>query len=168
VVELPGKDPIGSEVAMSGVHLHLLLNHIPVLGTIGALLLLIFALWSKSADIRRAAMGGFVLIALLTIPVYMTGDAAKDAVRGLPGVTRPLVQEHEDAALFAMISASLTGVIALFAMFMEKRRPQMARPLTIAVLIVALWSTSVLVRVSYLGGLVRHTEIRPAATASAP
>jgi hypothetical protein len=147
---------------MSGVHLHLLLNHIPVLGTIGALLLLIVAFWRKSDDIRRAAMGGFVLIALLTIPVYLTGDAAAHAVRGLPGVTKPLVQEHENAALFGIISASVTGVIALVAMFVEKRRPVLYRRLTIAVLIVALWSASVLARVSYLGGLIRHTEIRSA------
>ena len=130
--------------------------------------MLIAALVTKSTDIRRAAMAGFVLIALLTIPVYMTGDPAKAAVHGLPGVTRPLVQEHEDAALFGIISASLTGVIALVALIMEKRHPRMVRALTITLLIVALWSASVLVRVSYLGGLVRHTEIRPAGAASAP
>jgi hypothetical protein len=145
---------------MSGVHLHLALNHIPVLGTIGVLLLLIVAMWSKSADLRRAAMGGFVLVGLLTIPVYMTGEPAEKAVKGLPGVTRPLIHEHEDAALFGMISASITGVIALVALLMEKKRPGSVRALTITVLIVALWSSSVFIRVSYLGGLIRHTEIR--------
>jgi hypothetical protein len=118
---------------MSGVHLHLLLNHIPVLGTIGALLLLVAGLWSKSDDIRRASLYGFVLIALLTIPVYLTGDPAKDAVRGLPGVTRALVEEHEAAALFGMISASITGVFALVAIIAEIKRPGIYRKLTIAV-----------------------------------
>lgn len=151
---------------MSGVHLHLLLNHAPVIGTIGSLLLLLVALFRRSDDLRRAAFGAFILVALLTIPVYLSGEPAEDAVRGLQDVPRAMVHEHEEAALFGMISASLSGVLALVAFVMDTKRGGMHRPTAIALLIVALWSTSVLARVGYLGGLIRHSEIRPATTAS--
>jgi hypothetical protein len=113
-------------------------------------------------------MATFVLVGLLTIPVYMSGEPAEDAVRGLPDVTRDLVHEHEDAALFGIISASLNGAIALMALLLEKRRERLYRPLTITVLVVALWSSAVLARVSYLGGLVRHSEIRQTPAVAAP
>lgn len=151
---------------MSGVHLHLLLNHVPIIGTVGSLLLLIVAMWQKSDDVRRVALGAFVVVALLTIPVYLTGDPAEEAVRGLPGVEKSMIHEHEEAAMFGLISASISGVVALVALVVERKRPVMYRRLNITLLIVALWSTSVLARVSYLGGLVRHTEIRPASAAT--
>ena len=38
---------------MNPAHLHLMLNHIPVLGTAFGLGLLVFAIWRKGASIRR-------------------------------------------------------------------------------------------------------------------
>ena len=151
---------------MSGVHLHLLLNHIPIIGTIGALLLLIWGMASGSEEIRRVAMVSFVVVGLLTIPVYATGDPAADAVGKLPGVTRAAIEEHDEAALFGIIAASIDGALALVALFVAKTRPHLTRRFTIGLLVVALWATSVLARVSYLGGLIRHSEIRPASAAT--
>jgi hypothetical protein len=40
--------------------------------------------------------GGFVLTALLALPVYFTGEPAEKVVERLPGVTEPLIEEHEN------------------------------------------------------------------------
>ena len=43
-------------------HLHLVLNHIPVIGSVIAFGLLLLALLRRSADLRRAALEVIILI----------------------------------------------------------------------------------------------------------
>lgn len=153
---------------MSLIHFHLLLNHVPVLGTIGALLLLIAALVVKSADLRRAAYAVFAVVALMTIPVYFTGEPAEDAVENLPGVSKPIIEQHEEGALFAFIAIGVTGALAVAALLMEKATPSHARAVSTVVVLAAALSAVIVARVANLGGEVRHSEIRSGAAATAP
>ena len=153
---------------MSLVHFHLILNHIPVLGTIGALLLLVAALVVKSADLRRAAYVAFAVVALCTIPVYFTGEPAEDAVENLPGVSKAIIEQHEEGALFAFVGIAVTGALALVALFMEKATPARWRAASTVVVLAAALSAVVIARVANLGGEVRHSEIRSGSAASVP
>ena len=69
---------------MNGAHWHLLINHIPVLGTIFGLGLLAFGWWRKSEEIKKAALGTFVIIALGAVAAFLTGEPAEDTVKGVP------------------------------------------------------------------------------------
>ena len=71
---------------MSPTHLHLLLNHVPVLGTAFGLGLLVFGMGRKSQELKKTALGVFVIVALLAVPAYLTGEPAEDGVQGLPGI----------------------------------------------------------------------------------
>ena len=66
---------------MNLTHLHLALNHLPVLGPAFALALLLFGVWRRSEDIKKAALGAFLLIAVFSVPAYMTGEPAEDGVK---------------------------------------------------------------------------------------
>ena len=61
---------------MSGAHLHLILNHTPVVGSVFALLLLACAFFWQSDPLKRAGLAAAVIVALLTIPTYLTGEPA--------------------------------------------------------------------------------------------
>src|SRR5512137_2579677 len=98
---------------MNGAHLHLLINHIPVLGTIFGLALLALGVWKGSDELRKAAFGTFVIVALAAVATYLTGDPAEDVVKGLPGVSRPLISRHDDAAGIALAGAIVLGMLAL-------------------------------------------------------
>ncbi len=93
---------------MNATHLHLLLNHLPVLGTLFGLGLLLFGIWRKSTELKKTSLGVLVLVALAAVPVYLTGEPAGDAVESLPGVSKPIMEQHEEAAGFAF-----TGSLAL-------------------------------------------------------
>src|SRR5919109_425427 len=93
-------------------HLHLLLNHFPTLGFGIGMGLLFLALAAKNSEMKRASFVIFVLIGLLTIPTYMTGKAAQQAITGQDGVSEPLMQAHQDAALLALVFMELTGFVA--------------------------------------------------------
>ena len=77
---------------MNATHLHLMLNHIPVIGTGFALLLLLVALAKRSDEWKKVSLWFFVLIALLTVPAYVTGEPAEDGVKGLPGIAKAVIE----------------------------------------------------------------------------
>ena len=72
---------------MNWVHIHLAVNHVPVLGTMFLLILLIVGLVRKSDDLKRIALWGFVLLALLAVPIKYTGDLAFERMEAMPQST---------------------------------------------------------------------------------
>src|SRR6202161_4659530 len=93
-------------------HIHLLLNHFPIIGTIIGLGLFLIALIGKSEDLQRASLVVFLGMALLAIPTYMTGSAAQDAVTYLPGIPTAMIAMHQNAALLALLFMEITGAFA--------------------------------------------------------
>ena len=150
---------------MSWGHVHLLLNHVPVIGTFLCLLLLLVAFARKSEELKKVTLGLFVLIALVTIPVYLTGDPAQDMVQNIPGVSRAMINRHEDSALFSLIAVEVAGVIALVGLLLFRRNKGLANLLTIVTLVFSLITGGLLAWTSNLGGQIRHTEISSGANA---
>lgn len=70
---------------MNPAHLHLMLNHIPVLGTAFCMVLVGSALIQKSEELKRVSLGAFVIVALLAIPAYLTGEPAEGGHRASAG-----------------------------------------------------------------------------------
>ena len=66
---------------MNQVHLHLLMNHLPILGVPFGLLLLCAGMLRQSDELKKAALLTFVVAALLAVPVYFTGEPAEISVR---------------------------------------------------------------------------------------
>jgi len=54
---------------MNWAHVHILLNHFPIIGTVFGVFFLAVALVKQSRDLQRASLGFFILIALLALPV---------------------------------------------------------------------------------------------------
>ena len=144
---------------MSWGHVHLLLNHIPVIGTFLGLLLLLVAFVRKSDELKKVTLGLFVLIALVTIPVYLTGDPAQEMVENIPGVSRAMIGRHEDSALFSLIAVEVTGVIALLGLLLFNRKRGLGNLLAIVTLAFSVITGGILAWTSNLGGQIRHTEI---------
>ena len=145
---------------MNNAHLHLLLNHLPVLGSVLGLFLLIFSLWRKSIEIKRVSLVVFVLTAMSLVPTYLTGEPAEEMVEHLPGVSEALVGQHESAALVALSAALATGVVALAGLILLWRKNSLPVWLALATLFLAVASSTLMARTANLGGQIRHTEIR--------
>ncbi len=71
---------------MSIIHLHLLLNHVPVVGTLFALVLFSAALLLRETVFTRFALGFSAVLAAVAVAVYFTGGPAEEAVEKLAGV----------------------------------------------------------------------------------
>ncbi len=141
-------------------HVHLILNHVPLIGfAFGVLLLTVSHLW-KSSDVLKAAQLIIFVSALLTIAVYFTGDPAHEVVFTVPGVANAAVEEHEESAFFALISVEICGLLALAGLVLGRGNRVPHKPLSIATFVLCLWALSVVARTNFLGGHIHHPETR--------
>lgn len=153
---------------MNGAHIHLLLNHLPIIGTIFGLLLLLYALLRKSDEVKRISLAVFVFTGLAAVPTYLTGEPAEEIAEKLPGVTEALIEGHEDAAMFALIAAIATSIVALAGLFIARRDRPFPSWLALTILLLALATGGLMARTANLGGQIRHTEIRAESAPSTP
>ncbi|HSQ05685.1 MAG TPA: hypothetical protein VLN59_16725, partial [Burkholderiales bacterium] len=84
-------------------HVHLLLNHVPTIGTILGLGLLLLSFIRRSEHLRKVSFELMFIIALATLPVYLSGNAAAEALKGAAGVSTTAIAAHNDAALESFI-----------------------------------------------------------------
>jgi uncharacterized membrane protein len=61
-------------------HLHLLLNHFPTIGFLIGLGILLLGLLGRSHDLSQAGLIIFLGIALLSVPIYVSGNGAQEAI----------------------------------------------------------------------------------------
>jgi len=148
---------------MNWAHVHLMLNHLPVLGTIFGLLLLGWAVLRRNEALQRVALGTFVLTALAAVLVYLTGEPAEELVEDLAGTAKQAIEAHEEAALVALIAVEALGAMALAALVLFRKRG-IPRPLAGGALVLALATAGWMAQTANLGGRIRHAELRATAT----
>jgi uncharacterized membrane protein len=147
------------EFQVNFAHLHLLLNHIPVIGTIIALCLFLISFFGKSDDLRRASLIIFVGVALLTIPTFVSGFGAQSNIAKQSGVSRALIERHEGSAMLSFWFMEITGALAVVGLWRSHRTTRPARWNVIAILLFSLVTTGLMARSGNTGGDIRHPEI---------
>jgi hypothetical protein len=155
-------------VNLSATHLHLMLNHVPVLGTVFVLVVLLWGLLRRSREITSLGLLFTVILALVTIPVYLTGEPTEHQQRRAPWFDRDRAHEHEEKAKRGLIAVLATGAVALGALYLRRGgRPGNGAVTGIATAGVAI--SFVLFALAALeGGEIHHEELRPGAVNVAP
>ncbi|HET9012130.1 MAG TPA: DUF2231 domain-containing protein, partial [Gemmatimonadaceae bacterium] len=151
---------------MNIAHLHLALNHFPVVGSIIVALLFALALRRRSDELGRAALLLAALVGAVSIAVYFTGEPAEELIERLPGVSEAVTEQHEEAALVATLVVGALGALSAVVLGMHRGHRALSRRTTGAALALALVACGAMGYTAFLGGQVRHTEIRSGATAA--
>ncbi len=144
---------------MNWTHMHLLLSHLPVVGTLVGLVLLAAALLRRNTAVQAAALAVLVGSAATAVPVYVTGEPAEEVVEELAGVSGAAIEAHEESALVSLVSVGLLAVVAALAWMMSRRGHRAARRVAVATLAFGIVTAALLARTANLGGRVRHSEI---------
>jgi uncharacterized membrane protein len=146
---------------MNAAHFHLLVNHLPLAGLLFGLIILVGALVANSKPVANAAQLVLVLAALLVFPAYFSGEGAEHGLMDqVQGIEKPLIHEHEEAALVSLILTIIVGVTAAITLFINNRAKTENKVLIYALLIVGTFALASIAQVAKLGGEIRHTEIR--------
>jgi hypothetical protein len=144
---------------MSAPQIHLLLNHVPVIGIWFAAAILLIGLVTRNATTARLGVSVLVVLALLGIPVYLSGEPAEHVIEHAPGVTEHLIHDHEDVAKLAFIGLDVLGLLALFSL-LRHRGPEPRRGFLSLLLLLTVALGGVFALTAHRGGLIRHPELR--------
>lgn len=144
---------------MTLAHVHLLLNHVPTVGTAVAITLFIVSFFRRNDALRRVSLELFFMVALVTIPAYLTGLSAQQQIMDREGVSNVLIEAHEDAAMFAFVLMLLTGGSAWLALWQYRRRARWGRGMTVVIAVLSALTMAVTARAANLGGEIRHPEL---------
>ena len=145
---------------MNWVHLHLALNHIPVLGTLFISLLLVVALVKNSNELKRLSLAAFVILMILAIPIKFTGDFAYEVVASQQWMVESLAKQHEQAADQATSAVFVLGLVAAISLFVTRKQRSLSNRICLGVFVLALFTFLLMARTANLGGQLRHYEIR--------
>lgn len=139
-------------------HLHLIINHAPVVGSLFAWLLLAASLGWRSTAVMRAALAAFVAVGILAFVAVQTGERAEDEVEAMAGVSEDRIHDHEEAAETAALGLEAVGALSLVGLLAFSRR-RVPPWLAILVLVAALAPIVLVSRTAELGGRIRHPEV---------
>lgn len=146
---------------MNSAHLHLVLNHFPVIGTMITLFILAIGIMKKSDDVKKVAMLVLILTSLVTIPVYLTGDKAQEKIEGAyEDVDESFIDAHEDFALYSFIAMDIVGAIAVLSMFLFRKPKELSQSFAILMFTLILIVNGMMAYTANLGGKIHHPEIR--------
>jgi uncharacterized membrane protein len=144
---------------MSSTHFHLLLNHFPIIGTLIGSCLLLWGILSKQDYIKSIAAVILTVMAIIAIPVFLTGEPAEESVEKLLGVSESTIKLHEEAAEKALWLLGITGLASIAAIFFAWQKKQFTNVSFLIVFALSVVSFASMARTGYLGGQIRHTEI---------
>ena len=141
-------------------HLHIAINHTPVILIPAAFVILAVGVWRRSEAMFRTGIVVAWAGVVLGLAAYLTGDPAADLVmateKAQEKVLDPIVEEHEESAKWALGGAVLVAAAGVWAW----RRKGFGRELTVPLLVLTALSTAILARTALLGGRIRHPEAR--------
>ena len=152
---------------MNPAHLHLLLNHVPVLGAIGLLLLFTIAFFRRDSSLGRLALALTIVVAGAAVAVFLTGEPAEELVEELAGINESAIEPHEEAARVATIAFGILGAAAAISLVAFRRR-ELPRWMMGVALLGTLGVSGLMGWTANLGGQIRHTEIGAAPGAPNP
>ena len=145
---------------MNWAHIHLILNHIPLIGVGFTILLFIFALIRNSKDLINVSLIFTIIVALWAIPAYLTGEPAEEIVEELPGISENLIKQHEEMAEKAFIFLEVVGALALITLIVKSYSQKLGGWLMYLTLIGLLVGGGMIAWTANLGGRINHPEVR--------
>ena len=83
---------------MNEAHVHLVVNHLPIVGVLIGFLVLIAGYSIKNRQIKNTSLGIFLFSAVASAAAFYSGEGAADVVEQLSGKSETLMHAHEEYA----------------------------------------------------------------------
>lgn len=152
---------------MNDAHLHLVVNHFPIIGTIFGLGILIAGLVLKNNTVKNTAYCLFVFAAIFAAFSMATGEGAEEMVEDMPNIGKQIIHEHEELAEKLALLLYATGIFSLVALYTSLKNHKFSKITSYITLVLALGALVLGSSVGTSGGEIRHTEIRDTTVNSA-
>ncbi len=145
---------------MNDAHLHLVVNHFPIIVPILAMGILIVGIILKNNTVKNTAYALFIVSAVFAAFSMGTGDGAEEAVEDMATVGKQVIHEHEEMAEKLAIVLYFLAIISIGGIYLNIKNHSKAKWVSYAALLVAIVGIFFAKETGTTGGEVRHTEIR--------
>ena len=143
---------------MNDAHLHLLINHFPIVGTVFGFGTLLVGIILKNKSVQNTSYIMFLICMIIAKVSMFTGEKAEDIVENL-GISKNLIHEHEEQAeTYMKLMYALAG-ISILALIANLKNHSKANLFAFLILILAVVTIVLSKSVGTSGGEIRHTEI---------
>jgi len=155
------------ETLLTPPHLHLALNHIPIIGLAVACLPVLVGILFHSRGALASGLLAVVLCACTMPAIIETGEAAQESFAdgsiepGMDAASKEAFREHSGRAKFTAPVVYASGILALAALLTLIKFPRQAAWGSWAVLLGVAFSIALSIWTAEAGGRIRHPEFRP-------
>lgn len=139
-------------------HWHLLVNHLPIIGNLFSILILLLGMFRRSIPIVNLSLVLLVACAVFSVIASQTGESAEHYLKGLNAVDETYLERHVGAANIANYGMIAVGALALITLFFKRIRNSIFMPYLI--LFASITVFVLMARAGKLGGEIMHKEIR--------
>lgn len=145
---------------MNDAHLHMVVNHFPIIGIILGFGVLIAGIVFKNDSVKNTAYSLFIIGAIFAALSMATGEGAEEIVEDMPSVGKKIIHEHEEMAEKLAIVLYLLGVVSIAGLYTNIKKHSQAKLVSFLALTIAVIGVFLGKQTGTTGGEVRHTEIR--------
>jgi uncharacterized membrane protein len=145
---------------MNDAHLHMVVNHFPIIGTIFGLGILITGIVMKNTVIKNVAYVLFIICAIFGLVSMSTGEGAEEIAENLPSVTDQIIHEHEEMAEKLALVLYVLGGVSILGLYLNVKNHTKSNFISYLAFIIAIFGVFLGKQTGTTGGEIRHTEIR--------
>ena len=142
-------------------YIHVILNHLPIYGTILGALALAMSLLLRSRAAQITALVITLIASASAYPVLVSGQRAYKVIRdSSDDAGQEALDEHMDRAEKTINAFYLLALLSLAGLVVPIKWPRAGVPLTAMTLVLALFCFGLSIYIAQAGGQVRHPEFR--------
>jgi uncharacterized membrane protein len=152
-------------IPQSWSHFHILVTVFPSVGLVFALGFYLVAMIINNEAMKRIGLAVFVILGLLAIPTYLSGEHSMEVLAQNPKISKDLMGSHYGwsvASMLTLVLAAFSALIALFRFRSAERVSENAIHLVLGLVIVTLALT---IFAGDSGWQISHHELRLSAAA---
>lgn len=143
---------------MTAAHWHLVLNHIPIIGTTISTLLLIAGLLLKNEQLKIISVIFILAMSVFGVIVHETGEKTERNIKNDQTVNQYAVEQHEEAAKPAFLVHNVAGMLSLIALTFYKKKRKVFNVVASLIVVISLSAAGLMSYAGYLGGKIRHSQ----------
>ena len=108
-------------IPQSWSHLHILVSVFPSFGLVCVLGFYIAGLLTDNNGTKRTCLVLFAILALLSIPIFLSGNGSMAELSGNPRISKDMMATHYGWGMAALVALVITGAVALVALSLSGR-----------------------------------------------
>lgn len=145
---------------MNEAHLHMVVNHFPIIGIIFGFGILIFGMLLKNKILKNTAYSLFIVSAIFAAISMATGEGAEELIEDMKNVGHKIIHEHEEIAEKFAINLYILGFISIAGIYMNYKNHSKSALVSFVAITISAIAILLAQQTGTTGGEIRHTEIR--------